>query len=116
MVEDAVYVLREFVQWLKGRGASDEAVAALLQALNATEAYLSDRVRFGEDRRREAELVSLWTECAVLLRHTNPELANALKHKARSWAVPEEYDQSHIERLGIDLKRIRQEVDDIFVK
>jgi len=59
MVEDALYLIREVIAWFKGRRSSDEAVTALLQALHATEAYISDRAKFGEDRRRESELVSL---------------------------------------------------------
>ena len=114
MVEDIVYILRELIVWLKGRGPSEEAVKALAKALYATEAYLTDRAKSGEDRHREAELVSLWTECAVLLRQTNPDLAESLKHKARSWAVPEEYAHSDIKKLGIDLETLRKEVDSLF--
>ena len=114
MVEDVLYLIREVIAWFKGRRPSDEAVTTLLQALHATEAYISDRAKSGEDRRRESELVSLWTECAVLLRHSNPSLANLLKDKARSWAVPEEYEHSDIQKLGIDIESIRKEADSIF--
>jgi hypothetical protein len=114
MVEDIVYIVREVIGWLKGRGPSDEAVKALTTALYATEAYITDRAKSGEDRHREAELVSLWTECAVLLRHTNPGLAEMLKHKARSWAVPDEYTHSDIKKLRIDIESIRKEVDSLF--
>jgi len=61
MVEDAVYVIRETIRWFKGRKTySDEAVNAFLTAVHMTEAYIADRTRTGEDRNREAELVSLW--------------------------------------------------------
>ena len=114
MVEDIVYVLREVIAWLKGRGPSDEAIKSLFQALHATEAYLSDRASSGEDRDREAKLVSLWTDCAVLLRTSNPELAERLRHKARSWAVPAEYKYSDLKKLGINIAEIRKEAASLF--
>jgi len=114
MIEDALYVIREVIAWFKGRRPNDKAIAALLKALHATEAYLSDRAKSGEDRRREAELVALWTECAVRLRSSNPHLAYRLKSKARSWAVPDEYTNSDVNRLGIDIESITREADLLF--
>ncbi len=114
MVEDVVYIVREVIDWFKGRRPTDEAVTALLQAMLATEAYLVDRVKTGEDRSREADLVSLWTECAVLFRNSNPELADRLKVKARSWAVPDEYQYSDLTKLGIDISTMRKEADAVF--
>ena len=115
MISESITIIKEVIAWFKGRKAKkDEAVASLMKAVHGTQAYIHDRKLHGEDREREVELVGLWTECAVLLRHENDNLSSRLKHKARSWAIPSEYTSADIKQLDIEITKIRDEADKLF--
>jgi hypothetical protein len=89
----------------------EEALAALLLALNETRIYIGslDRHRMGlnlstngpthsRDERTEAMLSRLWTTASLKLRHVDPDLSERCFRKGEYWANPDEW-------AGDDIKK-----------
>ncbi len=97
--------------WLD-RGArraerEDAAVKAVLLAVNETKLYIASLDR-GEPHRREHErlLVQLWTDAAVAIRRSDPELAERLQMKAEYWADPENWTEHDIKSAAIGIETV----------
>lgn len=97
-------------RWLdrlaRRRDRADDAVKAVLLAMNQTKAYIADWENDKRSRVRERSLVRLWTEAAVAIRRSDPEFAETLQMKAEYWASPENWTSTDVQRAGIGIKRV----------
>lgn len=97
--------------WLERRQRraerDDAAIRSLLLAVNETKRYIA-RYRRGPapPRDQEGELVRLWTEAAVAVRHVDPVLAGRLQMKAEYWADPTSWTDRDIRTAGIRIEEI----------
>lgn len=67
----------------------DAAIRLVLQAVIATKQYIAVRnSRGGQDVHAERDLAKAWTDAAVAIRHSNPELADRFFLKAEYWTDP----------------------------
>jgi len=103
------WALNQLGPWLEARrhhaDKADAAVRAVLLAVVETKTYIADtRGGLPSIRDRERGLVQLWTEAAVAVRRTDPDLADRLQMKAESWADPSQWTDAEIQRarIGID--------------
>jgi hypothetical protein len=90
------------------RELRDNALRALVHALNETHIYYRRRER-GKPRSHEMEeqLVRCWSAAAIPLRHIDSELASRCNLKAQFWIHPEDYSSQDVENLGITLEAVR---------
>jgi len=85
----------------------DAAVKAVLLAVNETKLYIASLDR-GEPKRRDQErlLVQLWTDAAVAIRRSDPQLAERLQMKAEYWADPENWTAHDIKSAAIGIEAV----------
>lgn len=90
------------------RELRDNALRALVHALNETHIYYQRRER-GKKRDHEIEeqLVRYWSAAAIPLRHIDPKLASRCDRKAQFWISPDHYSSREVEDLGITLEAVR---------
>jgi hypothetical protein len=85
----------------------DEALRALLTAVNSTKRYLGSRTQGGPpSTRTQARLVRLWTEAAVRVRRFDRELAHRLQLTAEYWAHPERWTARDMRTARIRIEEI----------
>ena len=97
--------------WLDRRARlasrADAAVKAVLLAANETKLHLARaRDRKKPDLDREQLLVRLWTDAAVAIRRSDPDLAMRLQMKAEYWANPRNWTRREVRAAGIEIDRI----------
>jgi len=97
--------------WLDRRARraerEDAAVKAVLLAVNETKLYIASLDR-GEPKRRDQErlLVQLWTDSAVAIRRSDPDLAERLQMKAEYWADPENWSDDDVRAAMIGIETV----------
>lgn len=103
MLASNLRLLRDAFGSKSGR-PDDDAIAKLLQAVNETKRMLAVRQGGEHERSSDAHLVDVWTNAAIALRKSNPELARRLQQKAEYWAAPSRWTEHdvHHARIGID--------------
>lgn len=85
----------------------DDALRALLTAVNATKRYLGSRAAGrAASPRSEARLVALWTEAAVRVRRLDRELAHRLQLTAEYWAHPARWTARDLRTARIRIEEI----------
>ena len=85
----------------------DDALRALLTAVNATKRYLGSRAQGRPvSSRREARLVELWTEAAVRVRRLDRDLAHRLQLTAEYWAQPARWTARDLRTARIRIEEI----------
>jgi hypothetical protein len=85
----------------------DDALRALLTAVNATKRYLGTRAAGrAASARSEARLVALWTEAAVRVRRLDRELAHRLQLTAEYWAHPSRWTARDLRTARIRIEEI----------
>jgi hypothetical protein len=97
----------------------EEALAALLLALNETRIYIGslDRHRLGidldtneptrsRDEQTEAMLSRLWTTASLKLRHVDPDLSERCFRKGAYWANPDVWTDADIKRARIQIDKV----------
>ncbi len=92
------------------RDMQDNALRAISHALNETFLYYRD-VDGGKPRNLdvEAQLSRYWSAAAIPLRHLDQELAQVCEYKSEYWVNPENWKHEDVERLGIGLKKVRDQ-------
>ncbi len=94
----------------------DSALKAIYKACTETKRYANDWERTGKrNRKREENLVNLWKEASIPVRHFDAALADKCYYKGEYWLDPEKWADEDVERLGIDLDRVIVEARDLKV-
>lgn len=91
----------------RDREYADQALSAISLALQETRNYYRD-IELGEkpNRLKEKELVRLWSEAAIPVRHIDQELSFICAHKADFWVSPSKWEKEEIVKAGIDLENV----------
>ncbi|NOY30856.1 MAG: hypothetical protein GXP28_12015 [Planctomycetes bacterium] len=96
------------------RERDDDALRALLTALNTTKRYIARLEGLeGGDTDTEAELVRLWQEAAVRIRRTDNELGQRLQMKADYWTNPSHWSDEDIRTNGIQIDQVSSDAQKI---
>jgi hypothetical protein len=88
------------------RDRADDAVKAVLLAVNETQAYLIDRKNGSQSREREVALARLWTEAAVAIRRSDADFAQLLQMKAEFWTNPRAWPEQTLKELAIHIDAV----------
>lgn len=91
------------------RELKDNALKAISKALRETKLYYQARDR-GEGRNYETEanLVRLWSEASVPLRHIDEHLSILCIDKSEYWINPDNWSENDIKSVGIKLEDVSQ--------
>ena len=89
-----------------------DAVAAILRAVNETKLYVSALARgVQRDTNREAELSRHWTDAAAKLHGIDDDLAQRFRLKGEYWVAPDQWDGEKVEQARILLTEVAADAD-----
>ncbi len=93
------------------RELADDALRAVLIALNETKIYYARRDR-GAVRSEETEmqLSRYWSAASIPLRHIDPNFARVCEHKSRFWLNPDDWDEAKLAKHSIRLSTVSKRV------
>jgi hypothetical protein len=95
---------------VSNRELKDNALRSISHALNETYLYYGALEKDGQrDREVEKQLSRYWAAAAIPLRHVDQELASVCEYKSDYWVNPDSWDQEKVDRLGIGLKKVRNQ-------
>jgi hypothetical protein len=84
------------------------------QALHETYVYCRGIENGGSrDPDMEAQLAHYWAAAAIPVRKLNGELAARCDRKSEYWINPERYSDQDLQDLGIELRSVRQEYQEL---
>ena len=92
------------------RELKDEALRAIMVALNETEFYYK-RLEDKNNRSRDTEqkLSNYWATAAIFIRHFDQHLAEICQYKSEFWRNYENWTPEMIKKTGIELENVQKE-------
>ncbi|ELP0296218.1 TPA: hypothetical protein OUF01_000759 [Klebsiella michiganensis] len=90
------------------------AISGLTPAVAETIAY-NNRINKGFERNKETEehLHKMWYEASSAVSRYDTELAMVCREKAKYWLNYDEYTDSKVAELNIELVRVAQKLEDL---
>jgi hypothetical protein len=119
MIEYFLDKLDRFVQLYcekkkEDRQLADDALRAVVLALNETEIYYARRER-GMPRSEDSEmqLSRYWSAASIPLRHIDPIFSQTCDHKSRYWLNPDDWDDKKIVKYKIRLSTVSKKIREL---
>lgn len=116
MIEYLLDKLERFVELYhekkkEERQLADDALRAVLLALNETEIYYARRER-GAPRSEDSEmqLSRLWSAASIPLRHIDVSFSDICDHKSRFWLNPDDWEEKKVAKYKIRLTTLSKKV------
>lgn len=83
---------------------------SLFEAVTKTKLYIQKRKR---SLAKEEELVHLWAEAAIHIRHFDKDLAERCAMKSEYWINPKNFSETDIKRFRIGIEQVCKEVKEL---